>query len=288
MLYGALEAGGTKMVLAVIEENGDIICRKEIETDEPIITVPQIISFFREYEIQSLGIGAFGPVNLKHGTDDYGMILDTPKEKWKYYPLRKNLEQSLQVPVYVDTDVNCSCLGEISFGDAKNLDTVIYLTIGTGIGAGIYINGKLHHGMLHSEAGHMFVKKHINDRYNGSCPYHRDCLEGLASGTAIEFRWGLKAKELEEKKEVWDLEAYYIAQAIVNFIVTLSPQKIILGGGVLKQKQLLPLIHHNVKNLLNGYINTEELKNIENYIVLSKLNDNQGILGCFILASRYI
>ena len=163
---------------------------------------------------------------------------------------------------------------------------MIYITIGTGVGAGIFAEGNLIHGMLHPEAGHVLIQKRSDDTYQGKCPYHKSCLEGLAAGPAIEERWGKKAIELKDREEVWDLESYYIAQALVGYILTVSPEMIILGGGVMHQEQLFPKIRGYVKELLNGYIQTEELEHIENYIVPASLQDNQGIMGCLELGRR--
>jgi len=284
MIFGALEAGGTKMVCAIGDENGTILDQVSIPTLEPKDTIPKIISWFSDKNIAALGIGAFGPVDVNPTSKKYGFILDTPKLAWKQFDLVGSIQKELKVPIGLDTDVNGSCLGEMTFGCAKDLDCVVYLTIGTGIGAGIGINGKLLHGMLHPEAGHILMAPHPNDSYQGKCPYHGTCLEGMAAGPAIEERWGKKAYELVDRQEVWEIEAYYIAQALTNYILTLSPQKIILGGGVMHQEQLFPMVRKMVTKLLAGYLNTKELANMDEYIVPSSLQDNQGIMGCIQLA----
>lgn len=284
MLLGALEAGGTKMVCAIGEENGRILEQVSIPTRTPKETIPEILDYFTGKDIAALGIGAFGPIDVIEGSNSFGFILNTPKLAWKNFDLVASIQKELNLPIGLDTDVNSSCLGEVTFGCAKGLDSVIYITIGTGVGVGIYVNGKMLHGMLHPEAGHVLLSKHPEDDYNGKCPYHINCFEGLAAGPAIEERWGRKAIDLGYRDEVWELEAYYISQALVNYILTLAPQKIILGGGVMHQMQLFPLIRSNVKKLLGGYINTKEINNLEQYIVPSSLNDNQGIMGCIELA----
>ena len=190
----------------------------------------------------------------------------------------------VKIPVGFDTDVNASAIGEATWGSASDVENSIYITIGTGVGVGIIIDGKPLHGMLHPEAGHILLEKHSTDSFEGVCPYHSHCMEGLAAGPAIEKRYGKKAIELTDCREVWELEGHYIAQAVVNYILTVSPQRIILGGGVMHQKQLMPIIHSEVLRLLNGYIETKQLKNIEEYIVFPRLNDNQGIMGCIQLA----
>lgn len=285
MKLGALEAGGTKMVLAVGNEKGEIFEKKSIPTTTPQETIPEIIAFFQNKNIEALGIGAFGPVDVRENSKTYGRILDTPKLAWKQYDLLNALKEELQVPVKLDTDVNGSCLGEMTFGAAKGLKNVIYITIGTGIGVGVVVEGKLIHGMLHPEAGHILIRKNPRDKYHGKCPYHKTCFEGLAAGPAIEERYGKKAFELADQNEVWELEADYIAQALVNYILTLSPERIILGGGVMHQEQLFPLIRKKTIEYMAGYLNTDQLKNIEDYIVPPSLDDNQGIMGALKLAA---
>lgn len=286
MLYGALEAGGTKMVCAIGKEDGTIIEQVSIPTTTPEETMPRIIEYFKDKDIASLGVGTFGPVDVNEGSDTYGHILDTPKLPWRGYDVAGTLAKELGVKVGIDTDVNGSCLGEITFGASKGLDPVVYITIGTGVGVGIFVNGRLLHGMLHPEAGHVLIRQHENDTYSGKCPYHGNCLEGMAAGPAIEARWGKKAVELKDDTKVWELEAYYIAQAIVGYIMTISPKRIILGGGVMHQEQLFPLIRKEVEKLMNGYLTTKEMKDLDNYIVSASLNDDQGIMGCIQLAKQ--
>jgi len=233
-----------------------------------------------------LGIGCFGPIDLDEESETYGYITSTPKPGWGNYNILGAFKEALPCPVGFDTDVNASVLGEVTFGQAKGKKCVIYLTIGTGIGAGIYIEGKLLHGMLHPEAGHVLIQRRKEDTYKGKCPYHENCLEGLASGPALEERWGQKANLLHEKQEVWDLEAWYVAQALTGYVLTLSPDMIILGGGVMYQRQLFPMIRKYVTDILNGYVKTKELADMDNYIVPESLEGNQGILGCFELAKN--
>lgn len=284
MLYGALEAGGTKMVMAIGDENGQILEQKSIPTTIPEETMPQIITYFKEKNIEALGVGAFGPVDVVKESETYGYILNTPKIAWKNYNLLGTLQEALQIPIGLDTDVNGSCLGEMTYGCAKGLDTVIYLTIGTGIGAGVAVGGKLLHGMLHPEAGHILITKKPHDPGKSVCPYHDSCMEGLASGPSIEARWGKKAYELESDHMAWELESEYIAKGLVNMILMISPQKIILGGGVMHQEQLFPKIREKVKTYINEYYQTKELADMETYIVPPSLHDNQGIMGAIRLA----
>lgn len=288
MLFGALEAGGTKMVCAVGDENLKIIDKTVISTTNPEETISQICSYFRNKNIAALGVGAFGPVNLDPKSDRYGCILDSTKLAWRHYPLRNKLMNSLQVPIGLDTDVNAACLGEVTAGNGRGHDPVIYITVGTGVGVGIYVNQGLLHGMLHPEGGHIILKRHPEDNYSGNCHYHKDCIEDLAAGPSIEKRWGKKADQLTDREEVWELESYYIAQALVDFIMLLSPEKIILGGGVMKQSQLFPLIREKVIQLAGGYIRTNSMENIESYIVSAGLGGDQGIVGCLQLAKSAV
>ncbi len=288
MIFGALEAGGTKMVCAIGREDGKILEQISIPTCSPEETIPKIIAFFKDKDIASLGIGAFGPIDVNQKSETYGHILSTPKMAWRGYDLLRSIQKELNVSIGLDTDVNASCLGEMTFGCAKNMENVIYITIGTGIGVGIGINGKLVHGMLHPEAGHILLKRHPEDKFEGCCPYHGTCFEGMAAGPAIEKRWNKKAVELSDNKEVWEMEAYYIAQALTDYIMILSPQRIILGGGVMHQEQLFPLVREKTIGMVNGYIETQEMKRIENYIVPASLNDNQGIMGAIQLAKQAI
>ena len=272
------------MVCAIGDETGKILDQVSIPTLTPEETMPKIIDYFQDKGIEALGVAAFGPVDVNLKSPNYGRILDTPKLAWRQYPLLSTLKEALSVPMKLDTDVNGSCLGEMTYGSAKGLDSVIYITIGTGIGVGIAMGGKLVHGMLHPEAGHILITPQKGDEEHCVCPYHKNCLEGLASGPSIEKRWGTKAVNLVDKAEVWELESEYLAQAIMNFILTVSPQRIILGGGVMHQEQLFPLIRKKVQEKMNGYIRTPELADMDHYIVPASLNDDQGILGCIRLA----
>ena len=274
------------MVCAIGDESGKIYEQVSIPTETPEITMPKLISYFEERKIEALGIGCFGPIDPDKKSETYGYITSTPKLAWADYNIVGTMEKSLMIPVGFDTDVNGSVLGEVTFGQAKGKKCVVYVTIGTGVGAGIYIEGKLLHGMLHPEAGHILLTQRQDDTYEGTCPYHKTCLEGLAAGPAIEARWGRKAVELKDDARVWDLEAYYIAQAIVNYILILSPQMIILGGGVMHQEQLFPKIRSYVKKMMNGYIKTKEMADLDHYIVPASLHDDQGIMGALELGRR--
>lgn len=284
MLIGAIEAGGTKFVIGIGNENGEVLERISIPTEAPEIIMPKVIEFFKGKKIDAIGVGSFGPIDPNLDSPTYGYITTTPKEGWTNYNLIGELKKYFDIPMAFDTDVNGAALGENIFGGGQGLKSALYITVGTGIGAGAVVEGNLIHGLLHPEMGHIMVQRHKNDRYEGKCPYHKDCLEGMAAGPAIEARWGKKGHELPEEHEAWEMEAFYLAQALVNFILILSPEKIIMGGGVMKQEQLFPLVRKEVQRLLNGYLDKKEiLENIENYIVPPTLGDNAGLCGSIAL-----
>lgn len=285
MRLAAIEAGGTKFVVAIGDEFGNIEKREAFPTTTPEETFQKVCEFFDGQDFEAIGVGTFGPIDLDKNSDTYGYITSTPKPGWQNVDFVGRLKQRYQVPVAFDTDVNGAALGELYFGSAKGLNSCLYLTIGTGIGGGAIVEGKLLHGLLHPEMGHILLQPHQDETMTGNCPYHQYCFEGLAAGPAIEKRWGKKAYELEVDHKAWQMEGYYIAQALMNYILILSPQKIILGGGVMKQTQIFGFVHQYVKEMLNGYVQKDEiLKDIENYIVYPELGDNAGICGALALA----
>ena len=282
-VFGALEAGGTKMVCAIVDDFGNIMEEAKFPTTTPEETTSKMLEFFKKFEISALGIGTFGPIDLNPKSPTYGSILNTPKLAWKGFNFLSAFK-SLNVPIGIDTDVNASCLGETAFGTSRGLSNVIYITIGTGIGVGILSEGQLVHGMMHPEGGHILLEKREDDKGECICPYHDRCFEGLASGPSILKRYGKPGNELVNDEKVWDLEAEYISQALVNYIMVLQPQKIILGGGVMHQESLFPLIRKKVSEKINKYLITKELENLDDYIVPCSLDDKQGILGSFKIA----
>lgn len=283
--YGALEAGGTKMVCAIGDEDGNILQRVSIPTRTPAETMPEMIAFFRQYAIEALGIGCFGPIDLDKHSPTYGYITTTPKLSWANYPIVAVFQKALGIPVGFDTDVNAAALGEATWGCTRDVDNSIYVTIGTGVGVGVIANGKPYHGMIHPEGGHILLGRHPDDPMaDSACPYHQNCMEGLAAGPALEKRWGLKGQELAGRPEVWALEAWYIGQAVTNYIMLLSPQRIILGGGVMHQPGLLEQVRREVARQVNGYIRGKGMEDLDNYIVGVSLNDNQGAMGAIRLA----
>lgn len=284
MRIGAIEAGGTKFVCGIGNEKGEIFEKVIYPTETPEITLKKVCNFFQNKKIDKLGVGAFGPIDLNPNSKTYGYIKKTPKLEWIDFDIIGYLEKELKIPIFFDTDVNAATLGEATWGIAKGIKNCVYITVGTGIGGGALVNGKLVHGMLHPEMGHIIIKRHPKDTYKGKCPFHSDCFEGLASGPSLKERWGKEGKNISEEHIAWDIEAFYIAQGIVNFILTLSPEKIILGGGVMKQSQLFPKIRREVVLLLKDYLQTNEiLIDMDNYILAPKLGENAGLLGALAL-----
>jgi len=293
ILFGGIEAGGTKFCCAVGDKLGNIQDKIVIPTTIPEETMPKVISFFREINnkttLSALGIASFGPIDLNKNSSTYGYITTPPKFGWGHYDIVNAIKRVFPVPIGFDTDVNGAALGEHRFGAAVGLDTFLYVTIGTGIGAGGMVSGNLIHGLVHPEMGHIFIPHDRTcDPFIGSCPFHGDCLEGLASGPALQKRWGIKsAFDLPIDHSGWDLEANYLAYAFANYTMLLSPQKIIAGGGVMNNPELLHKIRPRVQNLLNGYVKHKKiLKEIDHYIVAPKLGDNAGICGAIALAEK--
>ena len=280
MILGGIELGGTKMVCAIGNENGEVLDRYVVPTTEPKETLDKLLDYFKDKNIDSLGVGSFGPIDLNKQSSTYGYITTTPKPGWANIDV-VGAFKSLNVPIGFDTDVNAACLGEVTYGAGKGIDSVIYGTIGTGIGFGVYLDGRLVHGLMHTETGHMLLTKHELDKdFHGPCPYHDNCFETLASGPSIEKRYGKKAEYLQDNEDVWKLESYYIGQALCNCVMCYSPKKIILGGGVMHNKLLFELVREETLKNINGYIKKEEiLTDIDNYIVFPELGDNSGILG---------
>ncbi len=291
-LFGGIEAGGTKFVCAVGTGPDDIRAEVRFPTTTPEETIGRAIGFFREQEkewgkLTAVGVASFGPVDLNPDSPTYGYITTTPKPGWANTNLAGAIGQALNVPVGFDTDVNGAALGEWKWGAAQGLDTFIYLTIGTGVGGGGMINGKLMHGLVHPEMGHIPLPHDWKtDPFAGRCPYHNDCLEGMASGPAIGDRWGVPANELPPEHAAWELEAHYLALALQTFICTLSPQRIILGGGVMQQPHLFELVRQKTKTYVNNYVqHPSVLEEIDQYIVSPALGDKAGVLGAIALAS---
>ncbi|MFA5576667.1 MAG: ROK family protein [Tissierellaceae bacterium] len=288
MILGAIEAGGTKINCAIGNEDGKIYDSIRIDTKSPEKTIAQIIGYFKKNPVEAMGIGSFGPAVVDPLSKDYGLILDTPKQGWENFNFLGALKKYLDIPMVFDTDVNGAALGEYRWGAARQVNSCVYMTVGTGIGGGACIGGELLHGILHPEMGHIPVRIHPEDSFEGICPFHSNCLEGMASGPSMEKRWGKKADLLKPSHMAWDLEAYYLAQGVVNIILLIGPEKIILGGGVMSQGHLLPKIRKNVQLLLNGYLKIGYLENdINTYIVEPMLGKDSGLYGALALASKW-
>ena len=292
-LLGGIEAGGTKFVCAVGTGPDDIRALTRIPTTTPEETLAQVFTFFRSQiaqggNLESIGIGSFGPIDVREDSATFGWFLDTPKPGWRQIDFVGPISREFSIPIGFDTDVNAAALGEHQWGNAQGLDTFIYLTVGTGIGGGGLVGGQPIHGILHPEMGHILIPHDLSiDPFPGCCPFHKNCLEGLASGVAIEKRWQQSAASLPADHPAWALEANYLAAGLVNYILMLAPERIILGGGVMEQKQLFPMIHQQVQNKLNAYLNVSQItNNIEAYITSPKLGDRAGILGALTLAKR--
>ncbi|MGP6138976.1 ROK family protein [Jeotgalibaca sp. A127] len=283
-LYGSIEAGGTKFVLAVGDGELNIIKRITIPTRSPGETIKEVIDFFKDYSLKGIGLGSFGPADINKGSSTYGYITNTPKLSWNMYDIVGNLERALNVPIYFTTDVNAACYGEYVKGNAQGTKSCVYFTVGTGVGAGAINAGEFIQGFGHPEMGHMIVKQHHSDTYEGNCPFHKNCLEGLAAGPTIEDRLGIKGEQIEENNPVWDYIADYLAQAAYNTTLFLSPQVIIFGGGVMNQPYLLDKIKANFKELMNDYVATPDLNA---YILQPELKDNAGTIGCLALAKKH-
>lgn len=292
-LYGGIEAGGTKFVCAVGTGPEDIRAEIRFPTEGPSETIGQAITFFEDQAKQhgglaAVGISSFGPIDPNPVSPTFGYVTTTPKPGWAHADLVGPIRRVLGVPVGFDTDVNGAALGEWRWGAAQGLANFVYFTIGTGIGGGGMLNGRLMHGLIHPEMGHMQLPRDPErDPFAGSCPYHGDCFEGLASGPALGQRWGQPAEALPAEHPAWELEAHYIAVALHNVITVLSPERIILGGGVMEQAQLFPLVRQKVQTSLNGYIQSDTiLSAMDSYIVPPKLGNQAGVLGSIALAQQ--
>lgn len=285
MKIGALEAGGTKMVLGVFTKDGDLQEKKTLPTLEPERTMPEIVAFFQDHGIDALGVAGFGPLDLDKNSPTYGNITSTPKLAWRDYPLLHALLDGKNIHAAIDTDVNAAVLAEMELGGAKGLENAVYITVGTGIGGGVAVSGQLVHGLMHPEVGHMLLRPHPGDpNPKGVCPYHDGCLEGLAAGPAIGARVEMDAKDLPDSHSVFEIEAYYLAQMCVNLILTVSPQRILLGGGVMQRQSLFEKVRVETLRLLNGYVQHDAiLKQIDEYIVPPKLFPLSGLVGAYLL-----
>ena len=291
-LLAGVEAGGTKWRCLVGAGPGQILADTLIPTTTPEQTLAQLRDFLDAAQQQwgplaAIGVASFGPVDLHPRSQRYGFITNTPKPGWAFTDVAGFLRRHFGTPVGFDTDVNGAALGEWRWGAARGLDTFVYLTVGTGIGGGGIVGGRLMHGLIHPEMGHMRVARDpARDPFPGICPFHHDCLEGLASGPALAARWGRDPRDLPPDHPAWALEADYLAQALHTLICILSPQRIILGGGVMQQTQLYPMIRERVRASLAGYLEHPALDQMDRFITAPELGARSGALGALILAER--
>ncbi|MDP2731254.1 MAG: ROK family protein [Dehalococcoidales bacterium] len=291
-LYGGIEAGGTWFVCAVGTDPDNLSAETRFRTTTPLATIKKAINFFqkqaRSEALTAIGIGSFGPVDINPASPKHGHIIISPKPGWGNTDFAGMVRKALKVPVFLNTDVNVAALAEYRWGAAQGLDTFIYLTVGTGIGGGGIVNGQLMGGLIHPEMGHIRVPHDWNrDPFTGCCPFHEDCLEGLAAAPALAQRWGQPPETLPADHQAWQLEAHYLALGLNNLICTLSPQRIILGGGVMQQSQLFPMVRKMVQQILNEYLPAPEIvTDIDSYIVPPGLGRRAGVLGAIALAAE--
>ncbi|WP_185976646.1 ROK family protein [Catenovulum sediminis] len=282
--YAAIEAGGTKFNCALMNSNREIIELTRIATTTPQETISQVLAFYRPlqalYKIKSLGLASFGPMDLNANSGNYGGIAKTPKPSWSYTPLSQKLNAELGLPVFFDTDVNGAILAEYLWGKAQNSKVAVYVTIGTGVGGGIIVNGHILNGLHHPEMGHMLLP--TKEDNNGHCPFHGNCLEGLAAGPSIQKTWQEKAENLADDHPAWQQQVDHIAAFCHNLIVTLGPEKIILGGGVLQKPGLLEKIAPQCEEKLNQYLTLPQT--LDEIIVAPGLGDKSGLYGALALA----
>ena len=288
---GGIEAGGTKFVCAIASDPPNIVNEVRFPTTTPEETLRQVCNFFLPYvkadQIKGIGLGSFGPVDVDVNSPTYGFITSTPKPYWANTNILGILREKLGVLIAFDMDVNAAALGEFKWGASKGIDSSLYLTVGTGIGGGYIKDGKPLKGLLVLEMGHIRVPHDLNlDPFRGACPYHDDCFEGLASGPAIQARFGQRGETLSSDDPFWEVEADYIAHALANYIFTLAPRMIILGGGVMDNTFLFAKIRQKVQKILNGYLKSDILlNNIDRYIVPPGLANRAGVLGAIALAA---
>jgi fructokinase len=293
-LLGGIEAGGTKFVCMVGNGPDDLI-EERFATTTPAETIQRATEFFlthaKKGELEAVGVASFGPLDLNRNSPTYGYITSTPKAGWNNVDLYGEVQKKLQVPMAFDTDVNAAAYGEQYWiPENRGMDPFVYMTVGTGIGIGVIVNGSPLHGLMHGEAGH-FALPHDwqRDPFPGVCPYHGDCLEGLASGFSMSQRWGESPECLPDAHPGWDLEADYIALALVNLIYAYSPRRIIVGGGVSQHKDLLEITRCKVRQLINGYVQSPMvLDRIDEYVLPPALGNRSGGLGAIAMAKMLV
>ena len=287
-IFGGVETGGSWCVCALGRGPGELVAVEKFPTAAPEPTLQRILAFFAGRPApEAVGVAAFGPIELDRASPDWGRVTTTPKPGWADAPVGPTLRSGLDAPVVLDTDVNAAAVGEARWGAGQDAGNLCYLTIGTGIGAGLLIDGKPLHGLMHPEAGHIRIPHDLRrDPFHGVCPFHGDCWEGLASGPALTARWGAPAHELPDDHPAWALEAEYVAAGILAISLIASPQRVIAGGGVMERGPLLGLVRSRLRELLGGYLARAQLSaGIETYLVAPALGDEAAVLGAIALAS---
>lgn len=293
-MYIGIEVGGTKVIMAAGTCPSDLTDLVRFPTENPTVTFAKIASQVETYltlypSIRGIGVASFGPIQVKPSHPEFGTILDTPKLLWRGFNIVRELKARFpNLPVAIDTDVNGAAVAEAIWGAGKSLDTFAYVTVGTGIGAGLYVNGKPVHGMLHPEAGHILIcRDETRDPFAGACPFHGGCLEGLASGPAVQARTGIKGEDLPEDHEVWSIIGEYLAQLYYNMTLIASPQRILIGGGVGLKLEVLESSRAEFLRLLNGYLkDLRRPEDVEDFIQPAALKDRAGVLGAIGLTAR--
>ncbi|MFT3864530.1 MAG: ROK family protein [Solirubrobacterales bacterium] len=288
MSVGGIEAGGTRWNCAVSGDGESLDRIESFPTTTPAETLARAVEFFAaDPDLEALGVGAFGPVEVDPDSPRRGTITTTPKPGWRDTDVVTPLADALGVPIALDTDVDAAAIGEWRQGAARGLDTFAYVTVGTGIGGGVFAAGRPVHGLLHPEFGHVRVPHdRARDPFEGSCPFHGDCLEGLASGTAMRERWGVPAEELTDP-EAWDLEAEYLALGLSNLALVVSAERIVLGGGVGRVPGLVPRVRTRLREVLAGYIDRPQLgEEIDAYLVPPGLGERSALVGAIHLAGQ--
>jgi fructokinase len=286
-LYGGVETGGTWCVCAVGRSPDEIVRQEQFPTTSPEETIARIVDFFRAGPaLAAIGVGSFGPVDLDPGSSTWGHVTTTPKPGWQHVAVAPVIRDGLGVPVAFDSDVNAAALGEYRWGAGRGAASVCYLTVGTGIGAGLVIEGRPWHGLVHPEVGHIRIPRDPGDAFGGTCPVHGDCWEGLASGPALAKRWDTQPQELPDDHPAWELEAGYLALGILSIVLIASPGRMIVGGGVMERPALRGMVRHRLLERLAGYLETPALgQDIDSYLVAPALGDRAGVLGAIALAA---
>ena len=290
-----IEAGGTKFICATAKDSADLLNRTRISTQDPKATYAAVVAYLQAQEqrhgaLDAIGLASFGPLDVNPNSPTFGRMGNTPKAGWPGFDMLASLREHFEVPLALQTDVNGSALGESLWGAGRGLDSVLYITIGTGIGGGALHQGQFLGQLAHSEMGHIRLAREPQDAsFEGICPAHGDCFEGLASGPAIKARWDEPAEALPSDHPAWALEGAYIAQALVNYILILFPQRIILGGGVMRQPQLWPLVREQLAAYLGAYIPLRERGiKFEDWLVAPEREGDSGVLGAIALAAHQI